>query len=116
MDGVGEDDRGRRWRFVEGQPRTWRREAISDYLKGTLGDLGDLPGLSSKASGASWMLRRATVGSLGAVFVSIPATVAVWGPFWEILGCIGAISCRPRCPCGRLGTLPGRYWKQKIYT
>ena len=66
---------------MEGQPRTWRREAISDCLKGTLGDLGDLPGLSSKASGASWMPRRATVGSLGAVFVSIPVTAAVWGPF-----------------------------------
>ena len=77
MDGVGEDGRGRRWRFVEGQPRTWRREAISDYLEGTFGDLGDLPGLSSKASGASWMPRRATVGSLGAVFESLPATPGV---------------------------------------
>ena len=67
---------------MEGQPRTWRREAISDYLEGTFGDLGDLPGLSSKASGPSWMPRSATVGSLGAVFESLPATAAVWGLLW----------------------------------
>ena len=76
-DGVGEDCRGREWRSVEGQPRTWRREAILDHLEGTFGHLGDLPGLSSKASGASWTLRRATVGCLGAVFETLPATPGV---------------------------------------